>query len=86
MYMGYDWDNHRAAYNPNVHNSAWASLFQPQQDRGGFENYHGFGSAHAGGLNMAMCDGSVQFVSYDIDAVTHRWLANRFDGNAVSAP
>ena len=41
---------------------------------------------HPGGLNMAMCDGSVQFVSYEIDATTHRWLANRMDGNAASAP
>jgi prepilin-type processing-associated H-X9-DG protein len=84
MFMGYDWDNHRVAYNPVVHVDP-ATFFQPQQDRAGIDNYHAFGSAHAGGLNMAMCDGSVQFLSYDIDKTTHRWLANRFDGNIASA-
>ena len=86
MYMGYDWDNHRVAYNPLVHDPAVAAYFQPQQDRSGLDNYHAFGSAHAGGLNMAMCDGSVQFLTYEIDATTHRWLANRFDGNVAAAP
>jgi prepilin-type processing-associated H-X9-DG protein len=40
-----------------------------------------FGSAHSGSLNMAMCDGSVQSVSYDIDWQIHRDLGNRQDGN-----
>jgi prepilin-type N-terminal cleavage/methylation domain-containing protein/prepilin-type processing-associated H-X9-DG protein len=83
MYMGYDWDNHRVAFNPAVHVDPEA-YFRPQQDRVGDPNYHAFGSAHSGGLNMTMCDGSVQFVSYDVDSTTHRWLANRFDGNVAS--
>ncbi len=32
---------------------------------------------------MAMCDGSVQTISYDIDPQTHRYLANRFDGEVI---
>jgi prepilin-type processing-associated H-X9-DG protein len=45
-------------------------------------DYRGrFGSAHSGSLNMAMCDGSVQSVSYDIDWQIHRDLGNRQDGN-----
>lgn len=86
MYMGYDWDNHRVAFNPLVHDLTIAAYFQPQQDRGGLENYHAFGSAHAGGFNMAMCDGSVQFISYEIEARPHQWLANRMDGNVATAP
>lgn len=45
-----------------------------------------FGSAHVGGLNMALCDGSVRFVSYSVDAAIHRSLGNRRDGRAVSVP
>lgn len=45
-----------------------------------------FGSAHSGGLNMAMCDGSVRFVNYSIDSATHRALGNRRDGKAVTLP
>jgi prepilin-type processing-associated H-X9-DG protein len=43
-----------------------------------------FGSAHPGGFHMAMCDGSVQSYSYDIDLEVHRRMGNRLDGEAVS--
>jgi prepilin-type N-terminal cleavage/methylation domain-containing protein len=39
-----------------------------------------FGSAHSAGFYMAFCDGSVQFISYDIDLETHRQNGHRFDG------
>jgi hypothetical protein len=45
-----------------------------------------FGSAHSGGLNMALRDGAVRFVSYSIDAAIHRSLGNRRDGRTVSVP
>ncbi len=45
-----------------------------------------FGSAHASGCQMAMCDGSVITISYQIDGSIHRWLGNRKDGNAVQVP
>lgn len=39
-----------------------------------------FGSAHSGGFNMGYCDGSVSFVSFDIDPDLHRLTGNRSDG------
>ena len=43
-----------------------------------------FGSAHSGSMNMAMCDGSVQTLSYEIDPTTHRYLAVRNDGETAT--
>jgi prepilin-type N-terminal cleavage/methylation domain-containing protein/prepilin-type processing-associated H-X9-DG protein len=95
LYTGYEWDNHRVAFEPRfipyptgTTRSPFPEAglgdnpepYQPRQDRQGFENYAAFGSAHSGGLNMAMCDGSVQVVSYTIDPWVHRNLANRMDG------
>jgi prepilin-type N-terminal cleavage/methylation domain-containing protein len=42
----------------------------------------GFGSAHTAGFYMAFCDGSVQFVTYDIDLETHRQNGHRADGGS----
>jgi prepilin-type processing-associated H-X9-DG protein len=80
-WAGFDWDNHQVAWNPN---SRWPpETYQPREDVSGYElaGCFAFGSAHAGALNMAYCDGSVQSISYDIDFEVHRQQANRMDGN-----
>lgn len=61
------------------------SRFAPRQDENDPSNYDIFGSPHSGGLNAAMCDGSVHFVSYSIDLETHRRLGNRKDGMTIDA-
>ena len=42
-----------------------------------------FGSAHNGGFNMAMCDGSVDFVSFDIDKDIHSFRGARNDEDTL---
>jgi prepilin-type processing-associated H-X9-DG protein len=80
-YTGMEWDNERVAWQATSPDSK--DTYQPRQDTDGTDdaNLFAFGSAHAGGLNMAMCDGSVQYLSYDIDGDVHRYLAVRNDGN-----
>jgi prepilin-type N-terminal cleavage/methylation domain-containing protein len=58
---------------------------QPFQDRNAIQQ-GSFGSAHAGSFGMAMCDGSVQRISYAIDLETNRYLAHKSDGKAVTLP
>ena len=58
--------------------ASFASI--PMQDTPGYNARHHFGSAHPSGLNMAMCDGSVRHISYEIEATIHRDLGNRKDG------
>jgi prepilin-type N-terminal cleavage/methylation domain-containing protein len=89
MYAGYEWDNQRVAWNPlHGDSDVGRERFQPQQDQAGITAptpERKFGSAHAAAFNMVYCDGSVHSLSYDIDPYTHRWLANRLDGNVVNS-
>jgi len=54
---------------------------------GGFggSNYAGARSRHAGGVNVALCDGSVRLVPEAIDITTWRSLGWIADGQAVGA-
>jgi hypothetical protein len=64
-YVGFDNDICRATWNP------------PLQDRPGLQDTVRFGSAHTAGLNMVNCDGSVRFVTYDVDPAVHRRAGDR---------
>ena len=78
---GWDFDNIRwGCYPPGadiydgampIHRGAYAV------ERGGF------GSSHAEGFNAALCDGSVRFVSYNVDFRQFRFFSNRSDGEVL---
>jgi prepilin-type N-terminal cleavage/methylation domain-containing protein len=42
-----------------------------------------FGSFHTGGCHFALCDGSVQFITDNIDLTIYHYLARRNDGHAI---
>ena len=81
MYCGYDNDNHRTTW----YEAGKFPDHQPMQDTPGYAGttWAVFGSAHAVGCNMTLCDGSVRLINYSIDAETHRRLGNRKDGLTV---
>lgn len=57
----------------------------PMQDTEGYASQYRFGSAHASGCHMALCDGSVRVVSYSINPEAHCYLGNRKDGFVIDA-
>jgi prepilin-type processing-associated H-X9-DG protein len=74
MYQGYDVDNTR-----------WIGI-KPERDTdsnlNGFVSSHHerFGSAHPGSMHLAMCDGSVQAIDYDIEQKVWGTYGSRDDG------
>jgi prepilin-type N-terminal cleavage/methylation domain-containing protein/prepilin-type processing-associated H-X9-DG protein len=57
-------------------------IYPPMQDTPGHAAVQTFGSAHPSGCNMAMCDGSVHSISYDILPTIHEALGSR-NGNEM---
>jgi prepilin-type processing-associated H-X9-DG protein len=78
IFGGYDADYNRYGWRDSQ-----GTNVGPSQDRAGYNDYYSFGSAHAGGLNMAMCDGSVRCINYTIDPDVHACLCNRHDGQTI---
>jgi prepilin-type N-terminal cleavage/methylation domain-containing protein/prepilin-type processing-associated H-X9-DG protein len=58
-------------------------LLPPVPDTPGQMFMFTWGSAHANGLGMAFCDGSVQMIAYSIDPMVHLHLGNRKDGFTI---
>jgi prepilin-type N-terminal cleavage/methylation domain-containing protein/prepilin-type processing-associated H-X9-DG protein len=55
----------------------------PYRDVAGYIADCNFGSCHAGGANVVLCDGSVRQVSYGISSTVWEHLGNRNDGAAI---
>lgn len=79
-WVGFDWDNHRVAWQAK-------SLSQPKDyrpqidsDKWNGPSIWAFGSAHPTVWYMAFCDGSVHALSYEIENKVHSAQANRQDG------
>ncbi|HVS37758.1 MAG TPA: DUF1559 domain-containing protein [Gemmataceae bacterium] len=65
MYVGMDNDNSRS------------SDYAPLHDTLNYANTFAFGSAHTGGVNMLMCDGSVQLIPFTISPAVFKQGGNR---------
>ena len=70
-WIGDDLDNNRLTGPVNFAEA------RPAPDQPGLQWFRAFGSAHPGTFFMAMCDVSIQAVSYDIDPTVHHALGTR---------
>jgi prepilin-type N-terminal cleavage/methylation domain-containing protein/prepilin-type processing-associated H-X9-DG protein len=80
---GSDNGDNEGMYSGFANNQTRFCDLAPFQDTPGFAQYTIYGSAHAGAFNMAMCDGSVHGVPYEVDSTVHGRLGNRHDGKVV---
>lgn len=77
VYTGSDWCVLRTV-------ATWSLPFQ---DRSQYMDDSGnMGSVHSGATGVALCDGSVQRISYSIDSISWNNLGRRNDGGIVVLP
>ena len=70
---GFNWNNENPplSYRDCSHFKAWSTSM-------------GFRSQHKGGAQFVLCDGSVQYLSQDIDYITYNRLGDRRDGGPLT--
>jgi prepilin-type N-terminal cleavage/methylation domain-containing protein len=78
-------DDHSLFAGDDLDMSGWTDAV-PAQDQRGAPNQHRFGSAHVGGIVMAMADGSTHTIGYDVDATVHSNRGSRNDRQPTAAP
>lgn len=85
IFVGHDQDNLRYT-GRRLPTTGVAEAWLPFQDRSGFYPKQSdgalrasFGSAHASVMNLSLCDGSVQAISYDIDESAYFFYGGRGD-------
>jgi prepilin-type processing-associated H-X9-DG protein len=81
MYTGFNTDTTRSTNNRRTGNNNQIR-YPPRMD-GRDVTVNVFGSAHAGGFNGLLCDGSVRVISYQISEQNWMRLGNRGDGQTV---
>jgi prepilin-type N-terminal cleavage/methylation domain-containing protein len=69
----------------NFATTAWAPNYTNLffKTNGGNPDCIGYRSNHVGGIHVVLCDGSVRFISNNIDGNTYNYIQGRADGNVV---
>lgn len=85
--------NYHSADDPGYDQSAYSGVdvdlnrwvLDPPRADGEQTDIRCFGSAHPLGCHFVFCDGSIKYISYQIDGEVHRRLGNRQDGKPVDS-
>lgn len=82
------WSQWNWWYNPNACTATTAiplnRVLKVAKNIGDWPNNYGFASRHTGGANFGLADGSVRFISDNINTATYRALATISSGEVVS--
>jgi prepilin-type processing-associated H-X9-DG protein len=84
-YTGIDLGDNEATYVGMDNDNSRSTLTLPVQDSNTYpfatpgQNTQIFGSAHSNGLNVLLCDGSVQFMMYDMNVTIWNNLGQRWE-------
>jgi prepilin-type processing-associated H-X9-DG protein len=79
---GWDWDHVRwGRYPPEPD---WFDPNPGVAHASNSERHGTFGSAHAGGFNSVLCDGSVRSIKYEVDLATFELVSRRNDDKKYS--
>jgi prepilin-type processing-associated H-X9-DG protein len=81
LYTGFNTDTTRSTNNRKTGNNNQIR-FPPRRD-GRDITINVFGSAHPGGFNITLCDGSVRVINYNIEERNYMRLGHRGDGEPV---
>jgi hypothetical protein len=86
MYVGFDRDNCRSGhfFHPPMQDKNVPMVWLHDSDSAEVTDWN-FGSAHPSGLHMALCDGSVRQISYDIAIEVHSAYSGRNDAEVHAA-
>lgn len=82
---GDDYDIHCWTAQGDPDRPSRAAYLPPLPDTPGIQQRWIYGSAHSGGFQVVMCDASVHFISFDVDELVHRRLADRRDDQTVDS-
>jgi len=63
-----------------------SSQYEPALDADDGDPCYQFGSAHPSGFNIALADGSVRMLDYNVDRMVFAWLGDRADDVAFQSP
>lgn len=74
-------DDHPIFIGDDADNRRWTD--EPPTKDATVDDIQHFGSAHPGGCQFVLCDGSTRTISYTIDAQVFRNFGNRHDGNPI---